>query len=60
MLFLYPIGNFPIQSEEGKWEVRSRNAFPRILAKVEKADVLVGEKNVLQGKKKTKSKFRRK
>lgn len=44
MLFLHPTSNFPVQNEEGKWEARSRNAFPRILGKVEKADVLVGGK----------------
>lgn len=44
MLSLHPIGNAALQSEEGKWEATSRNAFPRILGKVEKADVLVGEK----------------
>ena len=53
MLSLHPVGKAAVQREEGKWEATSRNAFPRILGKVEKADVLVGEKNVLQEKKKT-------
>lgn len=58
MLSLHPVGKAAVQREEGKWEATSRNAFPRILGKVEKADVLVGEKMYCRERKKPKSKFR--
>lgn len=58
MLSLHPVGSAAVQREEGKWEATSRNAFPRILGKVEKADVLVGEKMYCRKRKKPKSKFR--
>lgn len=57
MLSLHPVGKAAVQ-REGKWEATSRNAFPRILGKVEKADVLVGEKMYCRERKKPKSKFR--
>lgn len=44
MPFLHPRGNFPVQGEGGKWEARSSSVFPRILGRVEKADVLAGGK----------------
>lgn len=53
MPFLHPRGNFPVQSEGGKCEARSSSVFPRILGRVEKADVLAGGEKCIAGKEKT-------